>query len=247
MKSFKKYKEELEERGYSVLDKPSKSKPNENITLYKDHEFVARIRYNKNKGGRIKFGKNLYNDTDELLAAINQTNEKLPFPVDTYNPMIIDEYRRDARVDDTLRKFGFAYDKSSRTVGKYMANGELGMVFGEVYKNALLIGPHSRLEIYDENAKTDMDIKKSISSFLFAYYAANIAKMCENLNKSETLQKLDGIKVKKFNERTLELTETDVTERIIGVLENALEILKKKKTKKEYGRKQQSNKSVQGL
>lgn len=232
MKSFRKYKEELEERGYSVLDRPTKSSPNENITLYKDHKFVARVRYTKNKGGRIKFGKNLYSDTDELLAAINRTNEKLPFPADTYNPMLVDEYRREARADDTLRKFGFAYDKSSNMIGKYMANGEFGMVFGEIYKNALLIGPNSWLEIYDENAKTDMEIKKSISSFLFAYYAANIAKMCENLNESGTLQELDGIKVKKLDVRTFESTETDVTERIVDILENALKILKKNKTEK---------------
>lgn len=232
MKSFKKYKEELKERGYSVLDRPSKSNPNKNITLYKDHKFVARVRYNKNKGGRIKFGKNLYNDIDELLAAINQTNEKLPFSADTYNPMIRDEYRREARVDDTLRKFGFAYDKSSRTVGKYKANGELGMVFGEVYENKLEIGPYSWLEIYDKNAKTDMEVKKNITSFLFVYYAANIAKICKNLSNSGTLQKLDGIKVKELNEHTFELTETDVTERIVGILENALKILKKNKTEK---------------
>ena len=227
MRSFKQFKEKLEGMNYVVIGKPSKEKPNENIILMKDHEFVASVRYKKEKGGCLKFGKTLYKDVVVLLDAVQKINEKLPFPVDTYNPMIRDEYRREARIDDTLRKFGFGIDKKSFQIDKRIANGELGMVFGEIWDNRLVIGPYTWITIYDKNTKTDKELKETISSFLFSYYAANLAKMCKNLNNSGTLKKLDGITVQKFDKNTCQLTETDVTERIVGVLENALKILKK--------------------
>jgi hypothetical protein len=62
---------------------------------------------------------------------------------------------------------------------------------------------------------------------LFALYASNVSKLCELLQNTGKLRQLKDIKIKRFNENTLETEDVSMLEDIKGTLEKGLSILGK--------------------
>lgn len=226
LKKTKDYKE-FEELGYKLFHPINEEERNKGIFhLYKDGDYVASIKRNNN--GVFSFNRKNYDNKNELLETILKHNKSLEFDARTYDPDMRDEYRTDARIHETIKKFGFNKDDRWDS-DKLVANGVLGMRYGIVLdQQHLLVDKNSWINLYEEDCKTDEKKCASISSMLFALYAANISKLCELLKNTGKLTKLNNIKVNKFNEKTMEIEEVSVIDDIKSILEKGIEILNQK-------------------
>lgn len=226
LKSTKDYKE-FEKLGYLLIHPINEEERNKGFFhLYKDGDYVASIKRNNN--GVFSFNGKNYDNKNELLEDILKHNQNLEFEARTYDPDMRDEYRTDVRIHETIKKFGF--EKNDGWISdKLVANGVLGMRYGIVFdQQRLLVGENSWINLYEEDCKTDEKKCASIRAMLFALYAANISNLCELLNSTGKLAKLNDIKVNKFNEKTMMTEEVSVIDDIKSILEKGIEILNQK-------------------
>ena len=220
------YKDEFEKMGYKCLAPINEAESKKNIIhLYKDGNYIASIK--KTGDGGFSFNRKKYTDKDRLIEAINEYNSKLEFNPSTYDPDMRDDYRTEIRIYNTLKDFGFEPGGKFRDSDNMVSEGVVGMHYGQVLRQKDLCVGDGWIEMYGDGAKSDSDKCRSIKSYLYAMYAANIAKLCVLLNKSGTIGKLGEIKVKRLNEETLMIEEKDITEEIKGIMVRCLAIIDK--------------------
>lgn len=227
-RKLKKIENALSEMGYYIWVKAPDGKP-AFVRIYEHGVgFFTSAKYIPEKGC-LKFGKTEYKDMGKLVSDVREHNKRLEFDHRSYDPNGADEYRRSSRMRDVLGKFGFETDKKGRfySYSTMVSKGILGMKYAEVLdERELAINSDAIVDLYPQGDCSDIEACRAASAMLYSYYAANIAKMCELLNAAGKLGELNEIKVKKIDENTLEIKETDMLGNIREILEKALDSLK---------------------
>jgi hypothetical protein len=104
---------------------------NNDISLYRNngsrYEYFGNIKLER---GKAVFEGRAYTDIDELYKAVDEWGKNLPYPVDTYNPMLNEAYRTESRLSWYLtEKMGFkaGYEKEGLGWG-YLYTRDMGLV-----------------------------------------------------------------------------------------------------------------------
>ena len=220
-----KAQKEFIELGYNLLKPINEKEAKDNIYhLYKDGCYVASIK--KMTNGKFSFNGKSYSDKKELLCTISEYNKTLEFGAETYDTDMTDEYRTEARIYDTIRRFGFK--QNGHHYNSLVSKGLLGMEYGSVCdQKRLVIDGNSWIDLYNEDCNTDESKCRTIRSMLFILYASNISKMCEILENTGELERLKEIKKKHFNQETLETEDISIIDNVKTILEKALLVLDK--------------------
>ena len=216
--------EKLKELGYAPFDRE-----HGDIYVYdKNIHYITTL--------NVKNGKLTWNDRDctkvaisDLMDLVAEYNKTLEFPPETYSPDCNNEYATEVRINATLENCGFVYS-GKRDWGNnciYNADGPLGAKYTTIHDGMMLLGDDKYIQLYEDDA-SDSEKCNAIKSMVNAFYVANIAELCNRLDKmGDIREKLTSIPIQTLDYKTGQTATTEGVDGIIALLENTLKRLKK--------------------
>jgi len=144
---------------------------NKNICLYRKRgEYFRGLGYCGNislNNGKAEFNGKKYTDLDSLDNALLDWEKSLKYPVDSYNPMMRENYRTESRIIWYLEeKLGFKSARGPYTYNKYVKN----------------IGPNCQLSFAIENEDERINIISRYGDVSFAIVAEDADEAIEGID-----------------------------------------------------------------
>lgn len=210
--------------GYIMYDKETRGKRSN--SLFKGKFFIS------TDGSKFAFNDKYYATFDELLQAMNEWAETLPFDADIYNPIYKKNYMVECAVHDYLESLGFTMswghleefydikDPYGKTICSFTLKVEEDTTRGTLTH---LLGA----DRWVESVFTDLETAIGACNSMIAAYCGVLQGKLLILLNALTASRVTNMVDKKFVMSTMSVYSEDATQKTIKWMEEELERLKK--------------------
>ena len=193
--------------------------------MYKDHSYIGYFEW---KTGRkfVRYNNRKYASMSDLLPDLEEYNNSLEYPIESYNPCINDDWKKQVRLNHIFSQIGYSEIKNILAGATRRSHKDIfGASLSHFNNGSFILRDYSWINVYEDDDDIDT-IKSKLYNFITPLYTNIIATLASDLAKIKRTKALDSIKITHFVPNTLQLVELNGTEGIIQLLEDTLKELK---------------------